>query len=585
VLKSRPSPTALCRTMALVFSFLFPQIATASSSIVISQIYGGGGNSGSTLRNDFVELFNRSNAAVSVSGWTIQYASSTGSTWDRINLTGSIEPGHYYLVALAAGTGGTVSLPTADATGSISLSATTGKVALVSNSTLLSGSCPTTAIVDFVGYGSANCSEGSPAPALTNTTALIRTNNGCGDTDNNAADFAATSPAPRNTATAANLCGGTPPGGGSGPGPTTGGSGTVPKPTIGGAPVIFPHFAQGGGYQTTFTFNNLTNTAATITVNFYSQSGTVIDSNTLGITGFGSVRTAMSGSTLSVGWAQASVNPPVDLVGTETIQLFNSSGALVMEASVLGAQPDTTLRMPVLEKDGFGTGVALVNLGTAASTVTLTLRSTNGAAFSSSAISLEPLQQTARFASELFTGLNNFEGMLEVTAPRSLAALALRQNFASGIFSTLLVSPTPTEMFFSPNVGTASRIVQEINQALSTIDIAIYSFTRDEIADALIAAKNRGVQIRILADSSQASGTGSDIARLEAAGFQLKRTSGGGGGILHDKFAIFDKRLLLTGSYNWSTNAEENDENAVFIRNTSVIEAFQTNFNLMWSTR
>src|SRR5262249_7900570 len=106
------------------------------------------------------------------------------------------------------------------------------------------------------------------------------------------------------------------------------------------------------------------------------------------------------------------------------------------------------------------------------------------------------------------------------------------------------------------------------------------------IADALIAAKNRGVQIRILADSSQASGTGSDIAKLESNGFQLKRTNGGGGGILHDKFAIFDGRLVLTGSYNWSTAAEDdNDENAVFIRNTSVIAAFQTNFNLMLSSQ
>ena len=58
------------------------------------------------------------------------------------------------------------------------------------------------------------------------------------------------------------------------------------------------------------------------------------------------------------------------------------------------------------------------------------------------------------------------------------------------------------------------------------------------------------------------------------------------GGILHDKFAIFDGRLVLTGSYNWSTNAEENnDENAVFIRNTSVIAAFQTNFNSRWASR
>src|SRR5262245_6386682 len=257
-----------------------------------------------------------------------------------------------------------------------------------------------------------------------------------------------------------------------------------------------------------------------------------------------------------------------------------------MEASVLGAQPDTSLRLPVFENDGFGTGMAIVNLGNAPSTITLTLRGASGATFSSTTLSLVPLQQTARFASELFPGLSNFEGTLEITAPHSLAALALRQNFASGIFSTLPVSPTPTEVFFSPNAGTSAKIVQEINQALSTIDIAIYSFTRDEIADALIAAKSRGVQIRILADSSQASGTGSDIPRLETAGFQLKRTNGAGGGILHDKFAIFDRRLIVTGSYNWSTNAEENnDENAVFIRNTSVIEAFQTNFNLMWSTR
>jgi phosphatidylserine/phosphatidylglycerophosphate/cardiolipin synthase-like enzyme len=146
--------------------------------------------------------------------------------------------------------------------------------------------------------------------------------------------------------------------------------------------------------------------------------------------------------------------------------------------------------------------------------------------------------------------------------------------------------PVGRNVFLSPKGGTSAKIVQEINHAQDTIDIAIYSFTRDEIADALIAAKNRGVEIRILADSSQASGTGSEIVRLESNGFQLKRTNGGGGGILHDKFAIFDGRLVLTGSYNWSTAAEEdNDENAVFICERSVIQAFQTNFNLMWSTR
>jgi hypothetical protein len=294
----------------------------------------------------------------------------------------------------------------------------------------------------------------------------------------------------------------------------------------------------------------------------------------------------MTGSNLTVGWARATVNPAVNLVGTETIQLFNSSGGLVMEASVLGAQSDTVLRLPVYEKNGFDTGVAFVNLGSTVATITMTLRGASGATTSSATVPLNPSQQTARFVSELFTGVSNFEGTLELSAARSIAAVAIRQNLATGIFSTVPVSPTPTEVFFSPNAGTSARIVQEINQAQSTIDIAIYSFTRDEIADALIAAKNRGVTIRILADSSQANGTGADIARLETAGFQLKRTNGGGGGILHDKYAIFDGRLLVTGSYNWSTNAEENnDENAVFIRDRAVIAAFQTNFNSMWSLR
>src|SRR5439155_7672762 len=140
--------------------------------------------------------------------------------------------------------------------------------------------------------------------------------------------------------------------------------------------------------------------------------------------------------------------------------------------------------------------------------VSMTLRGPSGAVVDSSTVSLDASQQTARFVSELFPALTNFEGTLELSASQLIAALALRQNFASGIFSTLPVSPTPAEVFFSPNAGTSTRIVQEINQAQATIDIAMYSFTRDEITGALIAAKNRGVQIRVLADSSQAGGTG-----------------------------------------------------------------------------
>ena len=185
-------------------------VAAVSPSIVISQVYGGGGNSGATLTNDFIELFNRGNSAVDISTWSVQYASSAGTTWQRTNLTGSIAPGQYYLVQEAAGAGGTTPLPTPDATGTIAMSATAAKVALVTNQTLITAgtSCPVTGILDFVGYGAANCFEGAAAPGLSNTTAAFRASAGCTDTDNNSADFAAAAPAPRNTASPANPCSG-----------------------------------------------------------------------------------------------------------------------------------------------------------------------------------------------------------------------------------------------------------------------------------------------------------------------------------------------------------------------------------------
>ncbi|MEO7768805.1 MAG: lamin tail domain-containing protein, partial [Ferruginibacter sp.] len=114
------------------------------SHLVISQVYGGGGNSGATYKNDFIEIFNPTASAVNLSGWSVQYSSAAGTgTWAATSLSGNILAGGYYLVQEAAGTGGTTSLPTPDATGTIALSATTGKVALVNNNTPLSGACPT----------------------------------------------------------------------------------------------------------------------------------------------------------------------------------------------------------------------------------------------------------------------------------------------------------------------------------------------------------------------------------------------------------------------------------------------------------
>ena len=164
------------------------------TQIVISQIFGGGGNSGAPFRNDFIEIFNRGNTPVNLSGWSVQYASATASTWSVTPLTSvTLLPGQYYLIQESSGGSNGVALPAPDATGTIAMAAGSGKVALVKKLHCTTGTCPNDPnIVDLVGYGNtANCFRGSaPAPAASNTNAILRAANGCTDTRNNAADFA-----------------------------------------------------------------------------------------------------------------------------------------------------------------------------------------------------------------------------------------------------------------------------------------------------------------------------------------------------------------------------------------------------------
>jgi hypothetical protein len=191
-------------------------VATAQGQVVISQVYGGGGNTGSVYARDFVELHNNGTTTVDMSGWSIQYASSGGNFGGANTKVDfppgtQIAPGAYFLIALAQGSNPTSPLPTPDldtplsGAGTIAMSATAGKVALVSSTTPVSPvACPTdTTIVDFVGYGAAtNCFEGSgPTGVLSNSTAAIRNSNGCQDTNNNGADFQVATPNPRNSST------------------------------------------------------------------------------------------------------------------------------------------------------------------------------------------------------------------------------------------------------------------------------------------------------------------------------------------------------------------------------------------------
>jgi uncharacterized protein len=226
-MKSRPR----FLNLVLVFVFLFgalgftpKPVQAESSGLRISQVYGGGGNTGAPYTHDFIEIFNAGDSPVSLDGLSLQYASATGTGLFGANdgqLTElpnfALQPGQYFLVQEAAGAGNGVPLPTPDLIDStpINMSASSGKVVLVTGIASLGcngGSTPCDAdqmarIIDLVGFGTANFYEGTgPAPGLSNSTAAIRADGGCTDTNDNAADFTDGTPDPRNSASPTNVC-------------------------------------------------------------------------------------------------------------------------------------------------------------------------------------------------------------------------------------------------------------------------------------------------------------------------------------------------------------------------------------------
>ena len=198
--------------VVFVLTLLAAQSAFAANAVRISQVYGGGGNSGGVYTNDYVELFNSSGLPVNISGWSLQYGSATGT----VNLgactncltvfpDNSVIPAcGYWLIQLAAGAAVIAPLPvTPDLVvpqaNANNLSATAGKIAL-KNDANPTPCTPQTAFVDLVGYGTANCFETAAAGGLSNSTAAIRNNGGLTDTDNNSTDFTvASNPVPRNS--------------------------------------------------------------------------------------------------------------------------------------------------------------------------------------------------------------------------------------------------------------------------------------------------------------------------------------------------------------------------------------------------
>ncbi|CAM4120430.1 lamin tail domain-containing protein [Janibacter anophelis] len=186
------APFALAGTAVVA-----PSATAASPDIVIAEAYGGGGNSGATLRSDFVELANRSLEGVDLTRWTLRYYSKSGTTPQTTALSGEVKAGGRYLVQQADGANTSATpLPKPDADGTVSMSSSGARVEVVN---------PDGQVVDRLAWGGASPAEGVAADSTSNSTSVARTDI-CADTDNNAVDFTVGAPTPQNSSTPTVVC-------------------------------------------------------------------------------------------------------------------------------------------------------------------------------------------------------------------------------------------------------------------------------------------------------------------------------------------------------------------------------------------
>ncbi|MDO9456557.1 ExeM/NucH family extracellular endonuclease, partial [Nocardioides sp.] len=307
-----------------------------STTVVISEVYGAGGNgTNPTYTADFIELHNPSTSPVSVSGWSVQYRATAGSTVTNsaagiTPLTGTIPAGGYYLVKEADGAAaGTATLPTPNATGTIGLAGGSGQVLLVSNTTAstvgtgnLAGNA---ALVDMVGYGTASSFETqATTTVLTNVTSAQRSPS-LVDTDHNNNDFSEALPTPTAGASALAV---------TNPGDKSAVAGTpIADFTIAASGGSTPYTWGATGLPTGVTISNAGVVSGTpTTAGTYSVTATVTDATTP------TAATASTTFTITVSAAPAAQNTIAEIQGTTDTTPF-ANAAVTTTGVVTAAYP------------------------------------------------------------------------------------------------------------------------------------------------------------------------------------------------------------------------------------------------------
>ena len=153
-------------------------------------------------------------------------------------------------------------------------------------------------------------------------------------------------------------------------------------------------------------------------------------------------------------------------------------------------------------------------------------------------------------------------------------------TFASG--ATTINQGASFDVGFSPNQGSLPLVIKAINSAQKSIHVAAYSFTSKPIAEALLAAKKRGVDVEVIADEKSNSGKYSATTYLANNNVPIKLN--GNYPIFHHKFMVIDGKSLETGSFNYSAAANKNAENVLVLWNVPQIAAsYDQEWSQLWN--
>jgi hypothetical protein len=510
---------------------LLPVLALAqSTTLVISQVYGGGGNSGAPLKNDFIELFNRGTSDVSLNGYTLAYFTATGASASgtvALDPSKTIVAGGYYLVQLnGSATGSGNALPTADQTGNFDMSATNGRVDLLRAGNL----------IDRVGYGTSTTNETAAAPAPSTTTAILRASGGCTDTNTNSADFTAGSPSPRNAALVVSPC--------SGPAPTV--SSFSPVSGLAGTRVTVQgssfagtsSVAFGGVAATAVTVTSATTLVATvpsgaasgpIAVTTVNGTATSTDNFTVVVPVLTVTPAALTGLAASQG--SASVPQTYQLSGSslDGVSVGITASTTSLEVSLDGTTYARSVSLPLGGATTLGATTVYVRIasGVAQSSISGSISNTNGATTTSVAVQgavLAPTvakRWTGAAGTSSWFDATNWEGG---TLPGASDDVVLDHRAVAGKYKVELgnstaTAPTPVSvaslrlrpgssgdsiLFVIPSTNTVA------SSATTTNVGAALNLTRSAAGDTALVVGNRGF-------FTNASGASSGVV-LDAAG-------------------------------------------------------------------